>query len=157
MPADAALSGGVLEALHRRLLAGESATSVLRALFGDPVSITRLGGDDPGMPGALRREAAGSAAVHRRVRLSAGGRPVSSADLWYLPERLGPGMREVLARTDTPFGDVVAPLRPYRETLVARICAAGEAHALEHEAVLRAASGVAIAAVRECYAWPAAA
>jgi hypothetical protein len=76
---------------------------------------------------------------------------VSEADLWYVPGRLWPGMAAILSATDTPFGIVVRPMRPRRETLATRFCDPGEAYALEHEAVLRDADGRAIALVMERY------
>ena len=138
--------------LHRKLLAGESATAVLREVFGDPVWIARA-------PEEMRASRAQCAALglagpdevtHRRVVLMAAGRPVSDADLWYVPARLWPGMAAVLLNSTTPFGTVVAPMQPRRETLAARMCTTGEAYALHHEAILRVGD-LPIALVHEFY------
>ncbi len=141
-------------ALHHRLLASASATAVLREMFGGPVEIRRVPG--PAAPAdaaqcALLRVAGPDEVVHRRVTLVAAGQPVSDADLWYVPARLLPGMAETLLTTTQPFGAVVAPMRPTRETIAARITGPSGAHALLHEALLHAESGIPIALVHERY------
>jgi chorismate-pyruvate lyase len=142
-----------LLALHEKLLASHSATAVLRALFGDPVEIERVADDAPLTASGCAALAVGDPAevTHRRVMLRAGGRAVSDADLWYVPGRLWPGMADVLHTTTIPFGTVVAPMQPRRETLSFRFGAAGEAYALEHRAILRDRTGAPIALVHECY------
>ncbi len=140
-------------ALHEALLASPSATAVLRAHFGDPVHIERLAGTAPpdaAMPARLR-VADAAEIMHRRVRLHAAGRPVSEADLWYVPARLWPGMAESLATTTIPFGTVVAPMRPARETINSRIFPATAAFALQHVALLTDNNGLPIAMVNEFY------
>ncbi|MEJ0048333.1 MAG: hypothetical protein WDN04_21060 [Rhodospirillales bacterium] len=140
--------------LHEALLASASATEVLRRLFGGPVLARRLP-CDPTPLTPLQHSylcpTQAEPARHRHVILMAAGRAVSEADLWYVPSRLLPGMDAVLRETETPFGAVVAPMRPTRHTLAARICDPGEAYALEHEAVLRRPDGAAIALVAERY------
>jgi hypothetical protein len=89
--------------------------------------------------------------AHRRVVLHAAGRPVSDADLWYVPARLWPGMAETLLTTAIPFGSVVAPMRPRRELLSFRFGAPDAAHALEHRALLRDQAGAPMALVHEYY------
>ncbi len=139
--------------LHQRLLTSHSATAVLTDLFGGPVVVRRLACDAAvACPGRDRLEA--GSVCHRRVMLLAGGIAVSEADLWYVPARLTAAMVAALARTDTPFGVVVRPLRPTRELLSARFCAPGEAFVLEHEALLRDAAGRPIALVMERYLPP---
>ncbi len=139
--------------LHRKLLASASATAVLREVFGDPVEISRA----PGPALAATRAQCAALGVkdpaevtHRRVVLMAAGRAVSDADLWYVPARLWPGMAATLLATAIPFGTVVAPMQPSRETIAARVCTPGEAYALHHEAVLRAGT-LPIALVHEFY------
>ncbi len=78
-------------------------------------------------------------------------RPVSEADLWYVPARLWPGMAESLATTTIPFGTVVAPMRPARETINSRIFPATAAFALQHVALLTDNNGLPIAMVNEFY------
>ncbi len=46
---------------------------------------------------------------------------LSEAENWYLPGRLTPDMNHTLETSDTPFGRVVAPLDPYRQTFAARL------------------------------------
>lgn len=143
-----------VQQLHEALLTSPSATEVLRHLFGGPV-LARLLPCDPMALSPLQHfhlcPTASEPACHRRVILLAAGRAVSEADLWYVPARLGPGMAETLRMTETPFGEVVRPMAPTRQTLAARICDPGEPYALEHEAVLRRADGMPIALVAERY------
>jgi chorismate-pyruvate lyase len=143
-----------VQALHERLLASHSATEVLAQLFGAPVVIQRMTCDPltltPWQRSRLEPTQA-EPACHRRVTLLAGGLPVSEADLWYVPARLWPGMAATLAETDRPFGAVVRPMQPVRETLASRICGPGEPVALEHEALLRDRQGKPIALVAERY------
>ena len=139
--------------LHKKLLASPSATAVLREVFGDPVEIVRIVGAEvlPTVAQCAALQVTDAAAVvHRQVVLVAAGRKVSDADLWYVPARLWPGMAEKLLRTTVPFGTVVAPMQPARDTLAARICTPGERYALHHEAILRA-DGHPIALVHEYY------
>ena len=58
---------------------------------------------------------------YRRVRLRCGSRVLSEADNWYVPDRLTPDMNRLLDTTGTPFGKVVQPLEPYRQTFAARL------------------------------------
>ena len=139
--------------LHRKLLASASATAVLREVFGEPVEIARVAGAP--VAASLSQCAAlgvadASEIVHRRVVLMAAGRAVSDADLWYVPARLWPGMAAALLSSTVPFGTVVAPMQPGRESIAARVCTPGEAYALHHEAFLHVA-GERIALVHEYY------
>ena len=68
-----------------------------------------------------------------------------------VPARLWPGMAGQSRKPIQPFGAVVRPMQPVRETLASRVCAPGEPVALEHEAVLRRLDGRAIALVAERY------
>ena len=155
MPSAARLTAPPLVlALHEKLLASDSATAVLREMFGDPVAIIRrpvtavapdartltlLSANDP------------DGVLHRAVTLSAAGREVSDADLWYVPSRLLPGMAEKLLTTALPFGAIVAPLRPNRETISSRISDRSDRYALHHCAILRNGNGEPIALVEEHY------
>jgi chorismate-pyruvate lyase len=143
-----------IQQLHEALLASPSATEVLGRLFGGPVVIRRLPCEPPALTPsqhAYLQPTAREPVRHRRVILLAAGQAVSEADLWYVPARLLPGMEATLHSTDTPFGAVVQPMAPTRQTLAARICAAGEPYGLEHEALLRAADGTPFALVAERY------
>lgn len=157
MPSAAILKPTLLEpaitaaALHDRLSASASATAVLQAVFGGPVVIRRVAGAQTPVPAGhcdLLGVPALSLVTHRRVILLAAGRPVSEADLWYVPSRLWRGMADTLRSTDTPFGAVVAPMQPRRQTLSA--CFGGD-YALQHTALLSDSGGAAIALVQERY------
>jgi hypothetical protein len=100
-------SAVTVQALHEKLLASDSATEVLAQTFGDPVVACRMLCDPLALTPWQRAQLAptqSEPACHRRVTLLAGGRPVSEADLWYVPARLWPGMAATLAETDRPFG-----------------------------------------------------
>ena len=91
---------------------------------------------------------------YRHVRLFCGDHVLSEARNWYVPGRLTADMNRLLAETDTPFGEVVAPLGVQRIRLdevlgCAAQCPAGTI--LSHRAVLRRADGAAISLVVECY------
>jgi hypothetical protein len=127
---------------------------VIEAFFGGPVAVRRragLPGVPPGGQLACLAMQPGEALLHRGVALLARGVPVSEADLWYVPDRLPSAMAEALAETDRPFGTVVAPLRPNRETLRLRMCEDREPIWLEIEALLRDGGGAPIALVHERY------
>ena len=53
---------------------------------------------------------------HRKVRLYCGDHLLSEADNWYVPSRLTEAMNRLLETTTTPFGKVIAPLEPSRQT-----------------------------------------
>ena len=140
--------------LHARLLQADSASEVVRELFGGPVVIRRLACEPmPLSPlqHAHLRPTQSEPAVHRRIALLAGGMPVSEADIWYIPARLWPGMAETLRTSDTPFGLVVRPMQPKRRTLAARVCERNEPYSIEHEALLTAPDNGPIALVAERY------
>src|SRR5207237_10920810 len=40
---------------------------------------------------------------------------------WYGPSRLTADMNRLLETTDTPFGTVIQPLQPYRQTIAAQM------------------------------------
>jgi chorismate-pyruvate lyase len=54
---------------------------------------------------------------YRRVELRCGERVLSKADNWYVPARLSAEMNRQLETTDTPFGKVVAALKPVRKVV----------------------------------------
>jgi hypothetical protein len=59
----------------------------------------------------------GEAIRYRQVRLACGVHILSEADNWYVPSRLTPEMNHSLETSDEPFGRVVQPLHPVRQTL----------------------------------------
>ncbi len=111
-------------ALAARLASGRPATQVLRAWCD-------AHGLDAGPIRARKRRPVvapdrdARAAAHlgdgehalRRVALMRGRRPLALAQLRWRPDRLPAEARRVLATTDRPFGDVVAPFDPERRTL----------------------------------------
>ncbi len=133
-------------ALHEALLASDSATAVLEAICGAPVTIRRSLAV-PWLPPVFL-----SGGLHRRVALLCGGRHLSDADLWFRPELLPPAMVAELAASDAPFGRVVRALGLRRRTLSTKICAPGEPFALEHRAVLTNQVQD-VAEVAERYCW----
>jgi hypothetical protein len=58
---------------------------------------------------------------HRRVELRCGDHLLAIADNWYVPARLTPAMNRLLETTQLPFGKVVQPLSPQRQTLAATL------------------------------------
>ncbi len=135
--------------LHDLLSQADSATAVLDRLCGRPVFIRRLATICPPAPTQL----AHTPILHRRVELVCGETALSQADLWYRPALLTADMVDALAATETPFGRVVGALGLRRQVLQARVCAPGEAHALEHRALLVSRSGEPVAEVHERYSW----
>lgn len=81
----------------------------------------------------------GETIAYRRVRLMCGPVVLSTADNWYVPERLTPAMRAALDR-DIPFGAVIRPLEPVRRTQ--------EMTRLGHDPILRVAAIVLAADTR---------
>src|SRR5258705_2969090 len=57
----------------------------------------------------------------RRVELRCGELLLAIADNWYVPSRLTPAMNRLLKTTQLPFGKVVQPLSPQRQTLAATL------------------------------------
>lgn len=91
---------------------------------------------------------------YRHVRLSCGEQVLSEAHNWYVPARLTPQMNDLLARTDTPFGQVAAPMGFRRERLSSKrgaLPGCPAATILSHRALLRLPDGQALAYVLECY------
>lgn len=141
-----------LEELHDALLGGATATEVLTRLFGGPVVARKLASPPVALTLAQRgrlRLHAEERVVHRRVNLLAAGRPVSEADLWYIPGRLAGSMARQLMDTDVPFGAVVGPLRPLRQTLATRLCP--DSRVLALEAMVLRPDGTPIALTSERY------
>lgn len=90
----------------------------------------------------------------RNVRLSCGGTVLSVAWNWYVPSRLTAPMNEALARSDAPFGKVVAPLGFRRKALSTVAgprdnCPADTIST--HQAMLMLPDGRPLAYLVECY------
>jgi hypothetical protein len=117
----------LIQTLSAELLASRSATQTLAKWCGDhrladePKIVARVI-DRVGTPlSAEQRQRLQAGAVdevrYRRVQLQCGSRVLSEADNWYLPARLTKEMNRLLDTTDIPFGTVVRPLEPFRQTL----------------------------------------
>ena len=112
----------VMQDLSDSLLAGGRATLTLEAWVDglpDGVTARRVEGADAPAPAGLRDRlcaAPDEVLAYRHVQLVCGGHVLSEAQNWYLPSRLTPAMLDDLARTDIPFGRVILPLQPVRET-----------------------------------------
>jgi len=139
------------------LRAAASATRFLeswcarRGLGAGPVRSRRLPPPPPDAAAeALLAPAPWERPEARRVTLMRGAVALSDAEIRWLGTRLTPAMQEALARTDTPFGVVVAPLAPERRMLAERVLPPGDAHALDCTALVLA-GGRPIAVARERY------
>jgi chorismate-pyruvate lyase len=117
----------LIQTLNAEILASRSATATLETWCGDHhlADPARIVADRDRQtivrptPEQLRRlEVTNAADVnYRHVRLRCGSRVLAEADNWYVPARLSAEMNRVLDSTDAPFGRVVAPLAPYRQTI----------------------------------------
>ena len=120
-----------METLNAEILGSRSATYTLEAwcaihhMAGDPkLTAVRVRGiDKPPEEAQRRRLQVGQdePIAYRRVRLTCGDHVLSDADNWYVPSRLSPEMNHTLETTDIPFGKVVAPLQPTRQTFAAEV------------------------------------
>ncbi|HET7229938.1 MAG TPA: hypothetical protein VFJ16_08055 [Longimicrobium sp.] len=121
----------LVQGLNAEILASRSATATLENWCGDhrlapePRIVAEVLASEPLAPTAEQRQRlradSGEVVRYRRVRLRCGGRVLSEAENWYLPARLTPDMNRALETGDTPFGRVVAPLEPTRQTFAARL------------------------------------
>ena len=123
----------LIQTLNAEILSSNSATLTLEHwcrehALADPAVIlahrTEQGSEaaSEGASAAVRADLEVSArqSVHyRRVELTCGEQVLSVAENWYVPARLTAEMNRLLERTQTPFGKVVQPLRPHRETKAA--------------------------------------
>lgn len=119
----------LLQTLNADILASSSATRTLEAWCGDHAMAAdprivahRVAGarKEPSAEQLERLQVRDASEVqYRRVELRCGAHTLSEADNWYVPARLTAEMNEALTTTDTPFGRVVQPLRPYRRTIEA--------------------------------------
>jgi len=155
----------LMQALSDGLLASRSATQTLEAWCGDhhlaapPRIVARRLANVDKPAAAEQRErlhvASTDVVKFRHVRLQCGSRVLSEADNWYVPGRLSAAMNHLLETTDTPFGTVVRPLEPYRETLAVtmfwREGAAPPEALFAHRAVLFTRDHVPFSEVYEVY------
>ncbi len=154
-----------LERLNRELLASRSATLTLEKWCGElrlasPARVVaRVVTGDRREPDAeqLRRlqVRAPGEVRYRRVELRCGSTVLSAAENWYVPARLTAEMNRELETTDRPFGRVVLPLTPRRETISSEVLwrppdELPEA-VLEHRALVLTGEGKPFSEVRERY------
>jgi len=121
----------LVQGLNAEILASRSATATLERWCGDhglarePRVVAEVLAGEPRAPTAEQRQRlradSGEVVRYRRVRLRCGGHILSEAENWDLPGRLTPEMNRALETGDTPFGRVVAPLEPRRQTFAARL------------------------------------
>ncbi|MFL5383996.1 MAG: hypothetical protein ACJ8GN_15855 [Longimicrobiaceae bacterium] len=121
----------LVQGLNAEILASRSATAALEKWCGDqalarePRVVAEVVAGEPRAPTPEQRQRlradSGEVVRYRRVRLRCGGHVLSEAENWYLPGRLTPEMNRALETGDTPFGRVVAPLEPRRQTFAARL------------------------------------
>lgn len=151
--------------LNARLLAGPTATKVLtdwcaRHHMAKPARIhaERVEGAAAEVTPEQRARldvGADEPLGYRRVRLMCGSHLMSEAENWYVPARLTPAMRALLADTDTPFGAVIAPLHPKRHNLEVvqlwRDLRAIPRDLLRHRALVETGEGLPLAEVVETY------
>ncbi len=88
--------------------------------------------------------------IYRRVSLKCGETVYLHAENWYRPDRLSDTMNEMLLAGDTPFGEVIEPLRPKRHTVAREFLDQSDA-ILRHRAVVVSASNQPLAVVIETY------
>ncbi|MCJ2034359.1 hypothetical protein [Methylobacterium sp. J-068] len=130
-PIAAGDAAGLLEAFRARLIAGPSATAVLEGWCRERWGIPAAGLVAQAVPGPERPLSQvqrarldlprDGIARYRRVRLTCGGRVLSEAENWYVPDRLTEAMNRLLDTSDVPFGRVVHPLAHARRNLGLRL------------------------------------
>jgi len=121
----------LIETLNAEVLASRSATLTLEGwcrdhqLAKEPAIVAEVVRGVAKAPTAEQRQrlqvTPQAEVKYRRVNLRCGDRILSEADNWYVPDRLTAEMNRLLDTTGTPFGKVVQPLEPYRQTFAARL------------------------------------
>lgn len=165
-PAGGQEAAARLALLQQELRDHPSATRVLGDwcaryhLAADPrIVAERVAGPPKPAPDSVRRNlllSPGEALGYRRVQLLCGGRVLSDADNWYVPDRLTPAMNALLDHSDTPFGLAVAGLHFRRQTISSDILwhpgtRPMPDHVLRNVGLLTAESGTPISQVIENY------
>ena len=121
----------LVQTLNAQVLASGSATLTLEAWCRDhqlakqPTIVAERVKGAAKAPTAEQRQRlqvpADAEVRYRRVRLRCGERVLSEADNWYVPGVLTAEMNRLLDATDAPFGKVVQPLGPYRQTFEVKV------------------------------------
>lgn len=146
----AALAGHLLAAAS--VTAGLQSWCEARGIGEGPIRVlSRAGGEPPASLVTLLGAAAGEALSYRRVVLGRGGIALAEADLLYRCAALTAEMREAVARGAKPFGAIVAPLSPRRDTATCAVGQPDDALPLRLTARLVLPCGAALAAVDEAF------
>lgn len=154
-----------VERLNADLLAARTATSVLEARcaalgLADPPRVraeVKRGRAPASASPARTRLKVGKDEVlgYRRVRLMCGDQLLSEATNWYVASRLTPEMNAALDSSDVPFGRVILPLSPRRETYSTWTVRADRSPAggvvIRHRAIVLDNAGRPLADVAEHY------
>jgi len=154
-----------VERLNADLLAARTATSVLESRcaalgLADPPRVraeVKRGRAPASASPARTRLKVGKDEVlgYRRVRLMCGDHLLSEATNWYVASRLTPEMNAALDSSDVPFGRVILPLSPRRETYSTWTLRAGRTPAsgvvIRHRAIVLDNAGRPLADVAEHY------
>jgi chorismate-pyruvate lyase len=121
----------LVQTLNAQVLASRSATQTLEVWCRDhqlakepaiTAELVRGAAKAPTAEQRQRLQVTPQAEVkYRRVQLRCGNRILSEADNWYVPDRLTAAMNRLLDTTRTPFGKVVQPLEPYRQTFAVKL------------------------------------
>lgn len=137
---------------YEELIASNSATAVLQRRCSAPITADVDRGVQKEAPQDVREALQASTETviaYRSVRLKCGDVVYSRAENWYRPDRLTPEMNAKLAG-DAPYGAVIAPLKPVRNTTeVERLDEPGVI--LRHHALVVSGDGVPLAKVVETY------
>jgi hypothetical protein len=121
----------IVQTFNGEILSSRSATLTLEAwcrdhnLAKDPTIVAEVAKGVAKAPTAEQRQrlqvSPQDEVKYRKVQLRCGHRVLSEADNWYVPGRLTAEMNRLLETTGTPFGKVVQPLEPYRQTFAVKL------------------------------------
>jgi chorismate-pyruvate lyase len=121
----------LIQTLNTDILASRSATRSLEQWCADhrlavtpKIVAQRVEGAATPASGETRARlqvGASETVKYRKVELRCGEQVLSIAENWYVPGRLDPDANRLLESTDTPFGKVVQPLQPYRQTFEVKL------------------------------------
>ena len=143
------------QSFRAEIIATQSATVVLQrhcTVPGAKITAEQVKRKPKPTPPAIHAALAlqpGETTRYRRVKLKCADTLFSEADNWYVPQRLTPAMNQALETSTTPFGRVIAPLEPKRQTLSLRDRQGRKF--LTVSALMMAGNGQPLAAVVETY------
>jgi hypothetical protein len=121
----------LMQSLNADILSSPSATLSLEKwcrdhkLAREPKIVARSIRNDVKVPTAEQRRRLqindAEQVKYRKVQLRCGDKVLSEAENWYVPGRLTEEMNQLLDASETPFGKVIQPLGPYRQTFAAKL------------------------------------